>query len=130
MSNVVQVESNHLVDASLGTTVYANPTTPVKVALVTAAGSNTAAGTEVANAGGSTYSRQTVAFGAASAGSASNSGIINFTNMPACTVVGIEIWDSAGTPVRRYFGNLTASKTTALGDTLSFAASSITVALA
>lgn len=130
MSNIVQVESNHMVDAALGTTVYANPTTPVKIALVTAAGSNTAAGTEVANAGGSTYSRQTVTFGAASAGSASNSAIINFTNMPAATVVGIEVWDSAGTPVRRFFGNLTASKTTALGDTLSFAAGSITVALA
>lgn len=130
MSNVVQVESNHLVDASLGTTVYANPTGATKLALVTAAGSNTAAGTEVANAGGSSYSRQTITFNAASAGSASNSAIVNFTNMPACTVVGVEIWDSAGTPIRRYFGNLASSKTTALGDTLSFAAAAITVALA
>jgi hypothetical protein len=130
VSNIVQVESNHLVDAALGTTVYANPTGTTKLGLVTAAGSNTAAGTEVANAGGSSYSRQAITFTGASAGSAPNAAIINFTNMPACTVVGVEIWDSAGTPVRRFFGNLTASKTTALGDTLSFAAGAITVALA
>jgi hypothetical protein len=130
MSNLVLVEANHLIDASLGTTVYTNPTGPVQLALVTVAGSNTAAGTEVANAGGSSYARQTIAFNGASAGSATNSGTLNFTNMPATTTVGVEIWDStSGTKIRRWFGALTASKTTSLGDTLSFAAGSITVSL-
>lgn len=129
MSNLVQVEANALLNASLGTSAYTAPTAPVQVALVTVAGSNTAAGTEVTNSGGSTYSRQNITFGSASAGSASNSGIINFTNMPAATTVGIELWDSAGTKIRRYFGNLTSSKTTALGDTLSFASGAITATL-
>jgi hypothetical protein len=130
VSNLVQVEANHLLDASLGTAAYTAPTSPVQLALVTTAGSNTAAGTEVVNAGGSSYSRQNITFNSASAGSTSNSAIINFTNMPATTTVGVEIWDSAtGTHVRRYFGNLTASKTTALGDTLSFASGAITATL-
>jgi hypothetical protein len=49
--------------------------------------------------------------------------------MPACTVGGIELWDSAGTPVRRWFGLLSASKTLGAGDTISFAASAISIAL-
>lgn len=130
MSNIVQVEANALLNASLGTSAYTAPTAPVQLALVTAAGSNTAAGTEVANSGGSSYSRQNITFSSASAGSATNSAIINFTNMPATTTVGVEVWDSTTpTKVRRYFGNLTASKTTALGDTLSFAAGAITATL-
>lgn len=129
MSNLVQTEANHLLDASLGTTAYSNPTAPVKLALMSANGTNSTAGTEVANAGGSTYSRQTTAFSAASAGATSNSGIINFANMPAITTTGVELWDSAGTPIRRWFGALSANKTTALGDTLSFAIGSITATL-
>jgi hypothetical protein len=47
--------------------------------------------------------------------------------MPAATTAGIEIWN--GTPARQEFGALTAAKTTAAGDTLSFAAGAITSAL-
>jgi hypothetical protein len=50
--------------------------------------------------------------------------------MPATTVVGVEIYDSAGTARRSWVGPLTASKTTTAGDSLSFSASSITVTLA
>jgi hypothetical protein len=49
--------------------------------------------------------------------------------MPAITVNGIELWDSAGTPVRRWFGSLTTPKTTGVGDTLTFPTSSITATL-
>jgi hypothetical protein len=49
--------------------------------------------------------------------------------MPAATIVGVEEWDSAGTPVRRWFGALAANKTTNLGDTFSIAASSYTKTL-
>jgi len=126
MSNLVEAEANRLLDGSLGTTTYADPTGPMKLALVTANGSATAAGTEVTGGG---YARQTVAFSAASAGAASNTGIVSFTNMPAATVVGAEIYDSAGTPRRGWFGGLATSKTTGAGDTLSFAVGALTVSL-
>ena len=75
---------NRLLDWILGLASTA-PTTPIKVALVTVAGSDTAAGTEVT---GGSYARQTLTVGAASAGATSNSADIVFAGMPACTVVG------------------------------------------
>lgn len=122
----VQAEANRLLDATLGTASYTAPTTPMKCALVTANGSSTAAGTEVT---GGSYARQTVAFGSASAGSASNTGLLRWSNMPACTVVGVEIYDSAGSPRRVAFGSLTASKTLAAGDALEIAIGSLTVSM-
>ena len=51
------------------------------------------------------------------------------TNMPAATITAIELWDSAGTPVRKWYGLLTASKTTNSGDTFTIASGSLTAAL-
>jgi hypothetical protein len=107
-------------------------TGPLKQKLVTTASTDTAQGTEVANAGGSAYAEQTVAFGAPTAGTpstAANSGAVSYTNMPATTVVGVDVHDSAGTPQRALFAALSANKTTGLGDTLSFAAGSIVASL-
>jgi len=98
------------------------PTGPLNVRLMTANGSDSAAGTEVVNAGGSTYVAQTAAFPVASTSggvtTTANSADVVFANMPACTVVGLEIWDSAGTPFRWWWGAATASKTVNLGDTI------------
>lgn len=128
-NNIVQAEANRLLDASLATTAYTAPTPStggLKLALASTTGTNTAAGTEIS---GGSYARATIAFSAASAGSASNSSLITFSNMPAVTTTGIDLYDSAGTPRRAWWGGLTASKTTALGDSLSFASSSITASL-
>lgn len=125
-NNIVVAEANRLLDASLGTASYTAPTTPMKLALATSTGSNSAAGTEVT---GGSYARQTIAFSAASAGSASNSGVVTFTAMPAATVTGVDIYDANGTPRRAWVGALTASKTVASGDSLSFAASSVSITL-
>ncbi len=124
--NLPNTIENQLLDALVGTTPY-TVTTPIKLALMTANGNDGTPGTEVT---GGSYARQTIAFDAASSGSISNNAVINFTGMPAATVVGIEIYDSAGTPKRLAYGALTASKTTASGDTLQFAASAITLSLA
>jgi hypothetical protein len=102
-----------------GNTPATAPTAPLVVRLMSANGSDSAAGTEVANAGGSTYAQQSAAFPAATGTTTTaNSADIVFTNMPAITVVGIEIWDSAGTPFRWWWGAATASKTVNLGDTI------------
>ena len=124
--NLPDTIENQLLDALVGTASY-SVTTPIKLALMTASGSDSAAGTEVS---GGSYARQTISFGSAASGQIANSATINFTSMPAATVVGIEIYDSAGTPKRLAYGTLTASKTTASGDTLQFAASAITLSLA
>jgi hypothetical protein len=126
VANLVQVEANGLLNASSGQATYTNPTTPVKVALVTATGTATAAGTEVS---GGSYARQTITFAAASAGSIASNTALTYTSMPACTVTGVDEWDSAGTPIRRWFGNLSASKTVNSGDTFSIASGSYTKTL-
>jgi hypothetical protein len=97
----------------------------LKLRLMTANGSASAAGTEVT---GGSYSSKTIAFNAASGDSAAHTADITFTGMPAVTVVGVEIWDSAGTPVRLWWGALTSSRTTLSGDDLKFAAGSIITA--
>lgn len=124
--NLPDTIENQLLDALVGTASY-TVTTPIKLALSTTSGSDTAAGTEVT---GGSYARQTIGFDSATGGSISNNGVINFTVMPACTVVGIEIYDSNGSPKRLAYGSLSASKTVAAGDTLQFAISSITLSLA
>lgn len=124
--NLPNTIENQLLDALVGTASY-TVTTPIQLALMTANGSDSAAGTEVT---GGSYARQTIAFDAAASGQIANNAVINFTGMPAATVVGIEIYDSAGTPKRLAYGALTANKTTASGDTLQFASSSITLSLA
>ena len=125
-SNIVQAEATRLLDASFGVASFTAPTTPMKLALLTANGSNTSAGTEVT---GGSYARQTITMGSASAGACSNSGAVNFTSMPACTVTGVEIYDNNGTPRRAWQGALTSSKTVGSGDTLSFAVAAVAASI-
>ena len=104
------------------------PTGALKCRLMmTTNGSDSAAGTEVA---GGSYTPQTVTFGAASSGATSNSSDLTFSGMPACPVVGVEIWDSAaGTPIRWWWGALSASKTVNSGDTFVIPASDLDLSL-
>ncbi|MGH9121401.1 MAG: phage tail fiber protein [Acidimicrobiales bacterium] len=126
MANLVTVEANALLNATDAEAAYTAPTTPIQVALVTVIGTATSAGTEVT---GGSYARQTITFAAASAGSAASNVAQTYTNMPAATIVGLDEWDSAGTPVRRWFGLLAASKTTNSGDTLTIASGNYTKTL-
>ena len=123
--NLTNTAENKMLDALVGTASY-SADTPIKLALVTANGNDATAGTEVS---GGSYARQTITFNAAASGSIDNDVVISFTNMPTCTVVGIELWDSAGTPARLAYGSLTASKALTSGDTLEFAIGSITLSL-
>lgn len=106
-------------------------TTPIKARLMTANGSDSANGTELGTSGGYTAGGATITFGSAAAsGSISNTAACTWTNMPATTVVGLELWDSTGTPVRLWWGALSSSKTTASGDTFEFAIGDVTCTLA
>lgn len=117
---------NKILDHVLLTASY-TPTSPLKLRLMTANGSASAAGTEVT---GGSYSSKTISFNAASGGSAAHTADITFGGMPACTVVGLEVWDSAGTPVRQWWGALTAPKTLSASDSITFNAGSIILQLA
>jgi len=123
--NLPDTIENQLLDALVGTSSY-SVTTPIKLALVTANGSDSAAGTEVT---GGSYARETISFTSASSGSIENDSAISFTDMPSCTVVGIEIYDSAGSAKRLAYGALTASRTVTSGDTVQFASGAITLSL-
>jgi len=106
------------------------PTLPLSVRLMTANGSDATPGTEVVNGGGSTYAAQTVTFPAASGTtSTANTADIVFANMPAATIVGVEIWDSNGTPFRYWWGAAVAPKSTNLGDTLRILAGALTLTM-
>lgn len=120
-ANLVQAEATRLLDASLGATTYTAPTTPMKLVLVTVIGSATAAGTEVT---GGSYARQTIAMSAGA-----NTAVITFSAMPACTVVGLEIWDSAVSPRRAWWGPLAVDKAVLAGDELRFPIGSVVATL-
>ncbi|MEV1295771.1 hypothetical protein [Pseudonocardia sp. NPDC049635] len=122
-----QAEAQRLQNAKWGKATYPAPTTPIMIRLVTANGSASAPGTEVANAGGSAYAPQnasTATPASAPNGVMTSNAAITFTNMPAATVVGLEEWTSD--PRRTTFGALAAPKTTALGDSLTIAAGQLT----
>lgn len=89
-------------------------------------GSESATGTEVA---GGSYVGQTITFPAQTTSQALNTNLVSYTNMPACTVVAMEIWDSAGSPVRLWWGALTANKVVNLGDTFTFPIGTVSVGL-
>ncbi|MFJ7111788.1 hypothetical protein ACIQW4_01240 [Streptomyces albogriseolus] len=125
MDNLSNTAENRALDWLMGNATTA-PTTPLRVALVTANGSDTAAGTEVT---GGSYARKTLTTAAAVNGATSNSADLVWTGMPAATVVGVEVWDSAGTPVRLWYGALAASRTVLAGDELRIPAGSLTFAL-
>jgi hypothetical protein len=116
---------NKLIDHSLGTTTYTKPSA-VYVALYTASPSDTGGGTEVT---GGSYVRKVVTFSAASSGSAASNTSVNFTSMPACTVVAIGILDSLTSGNLLYWGTLSSSRVVASGDTVSITSGNLTVTL-
>ena len=107
-------------------------TAPIVLRLMTANGSATANGTELAS-GGSYVAGTGLSIGAnwaaPSGTSQSSNAAVSQANMPAATTVGVELWDSSGTPQRIEHGSMT-SKTTQAGDTLTFTSGAITSAFA
>ena len=120
-----------LLDHTLGTTAYTHPS-DVFVSLHTADPVDAGTGTEV-SAGSYTYARQNCAFNAAgtnAAGVTENTSIETWTNLPACTVTHIGIWDAVSSGNLLYHTAVDSAKTVANGDTISIAVGAITVTLA
>lgn len=128
--NLPDSVENALLDLLLRGTAY-TVTTPIKARLMTANGSDSSNGTELGTSGGYTAGGQTITFGtAASGGTIANTAACTWTNMPAATIVGLELWSSDGTPKRLWYGALSSSKTVASGDTFEFAIGDVTCTLA
>lgn len=130
MTNLDATIANKILD-HLNAKATLTVTGPVKCRLMTANGTASSNGTELATSAGYTaggISAQLTA--SASAEAVSNATAIAWTNMPASTVVGVEIWDSTGTPQRIWWGALTASKTLVAGDSFTIPIGSLALALA
>lgn len=123
--NLSDYLEDKLLDHFLGTASYTMPAT-VYVALYTAAPNDAGGGTEVT---GGSYARQTATFDAATGGATQNDANIDFTNMPACTVVAIGIHDASTSGNLLVHGTLTANKTLDAGDTLRIATGDLDISI-
>jgi hypothetical protein len=128
MAALSDIASERTLNWLTGQTTVA-PVTPLRVALLTVLGDDTSAGVEVTGGG---YTRQTfipTPAGTDGSGQTSvkNSTLIRFNNMPAVTVVGFAIYDSAGTPFRWIYAPLSAPRSFSLGDPAEFAVGDLVV---
>jgi hypothetical protein len=123
--NLSNYLEDKLVDHFLGTTSYSAPAN-VYVALYTVAPDDTGGGTEVT---GGSYARQEGTFSASSGGATSNDGNIDFTGMPAATVVAIGVHDALTSGNLLLWGTLAANKTTDAGDTLRIATGDLDISI-
>lgn len=96
------------------------------LALYTVAPTDTATGTE--STGGS-YARKPVTFTSSSVGSSANILDVDFTNMPASTVVAVAVTDAVTTGNILFYSTLVTSRILAAGDTLRVPAGGLTVSL-
>lgn len=110
---------NKVIDVALRNTAYTGPAT-VYATIHTADPLDTGAG----NAG---ITRVAATFNAPAAGATANSALISFTGVPAGTYSYVSLWDANAAGNMLYSGALTAPKTADAGDTISFAAGSLTI---
>jgi hypothetical protein len=110
---------NEILDHILGTGAYTMPTT-VYVGLSTGSFNDDNSGTELT---GNNYSRQSISFGAASSGTASNDAAVEFSAATGSwgTVSHFGIFDAASSGNLLIHGALTASKVIETGDILKIA---------
>ena len=131
MSGLDAAHAANIVDASVGTASFVATVTPLRCRIMTANGSATANGTELASGGsyvaGTGMSPATFGSASTTTGQATSNAALTQTNMPtAATLAGVELWDSAGTPKRKWWGALTTSKSTNAGDTFTVPSGSLT----
>lgn len=118
MTNIVQAQANKILDLTLGTSAPTMFTTPAKLRLTTTAPTATAAGTELIGtgytAGGTSLAGNTFSAAAAGATTGPGTSALQWTNGSGgpWSIVGVEVWDSAGTPLRWWFASLTGQPIT------------------
>lgn len=129
--------SNAILDAlypNTGTTTLGAKTItgPTTTRLMTANGSDTAAGTELATSGGYTAGGAATTYASAASQSKATNAAVSWSNMPstsATPITGVETWDASATKQRLQWDGFTANVTTAAGDTLTIPSGSQTAGL-
>lgn len=97
----------------------------------TTASSDTVNGSELSTSGGYTAGGQSVAFAAASAGTISTNAADTWMNMPVVSsLVGVEEWDTSGTPLRLFWATFGTPISVASGNTFQIASGNLTNTLA
>lgn len=134
MGAIVQTAANQILTATLaiGGSTTVGATGPMSLRLTTGtAPTATTAGTELTGTGYTTGGTA-IAFATASGGSTSGptGSPITWTNTSGVSwsgIVGLEVWDSAGTPVRWWYGTWSGQPIIiAPGNTFSCAVSAVT----
>ncbi len=124
-----QTQANKVLDAVLRQ-VSASSTTGIKLRLGTTAPTATSNMTELSSSGYTTGGT-VMTFNAASAAATSNSSTASWTNGGTTwSLVGLELWDEAGTPLRWMWGTWTGQPiSVANGNTFAIAAAGVAASL-
>jgi hypothetical protein len=130
MSAASDYLENKVLDHVLGNTTY-TPAGTLYVGLWTA-DDGLEAGTITSEVSGGSYARQSVTFGAASSGSASNSATVTFPAATANwgTVTHVAVMDASTGGNVIFHGAVTSSKTIESGDTFQISSGNLTISLA
>lgn len=125
-----QNDASNLLAAILNNTAYVTVTaTNIRLGTNTpSAGSNMS---ELGGGSGYTTGGSSITWNALSLGATSNSNTISWTNTGSpWALVGLEIWDTAGTPLRHLFGTWTGQPVAvATGNTFQVAPAAVQVSL-
>lgn len=130
-----QTLANSLLDAlcpNTGAGSFPTVTGPIKMRLMTANGSDTAAGTEQGTSAGYTAGGLGIStWSAAASGAKASSAAVSWTNMPSMTTTGMEEWTSDVTPKRTFWGPWSGGNiAVGAGNTFTVASASLTNSLA
>jgi hypothetical protein len=125
-----QTDATNVLAAILNDVAYTT-VAATHIRLGTTAPTATSDMTELTGGSGYTTGGSVITWNAAAAGSTSNSNTLTWTNTgSAWSIVGLEIWDTAGTPLRHLFGTWTGQPIAVpTGDTFQVAAAGISAAL-
>ena len=130
LTNLYKTSTATTFSPGTGGTAFAI-TLPFKLKLMSTAGTEAATGTELSSSPGYTAggsSLGSVFAGTVSGGSFTNANAVSWTATGTwSTVNGVEVYDSAGTPVRHLWGTVSAISGITTSDTVQFPAGSVTV---
>jgi len=137
MSAASNYTENKVLDHVLGTTSFTAPST-VYLALFTNTSGNAATNleagtiTDEVTTSGSAYGRQSIAFGSASGGSASNSATVTFSAATSNwgSITHVAIMDASTSGNVLFWGAVTTAKTIESGDTFQVSSGNLSISLA
>jgi len=130
MSAASDYLENKVLDHTLGNAAFVQPT--VYIGLFTgSASANLEAGTLTNEVTGGSYARETISFGVASGGTATNDATVTFTTATADwgTITHVAIMDAASSGNVLFYGAVTDAKEILNGDTFQVSSGNLSITL-